>query len=129
MLAKYSMRTTFIISNLSEITDDSSQKTVQSKLNSLLKGVELHSLTKNFRDYRKAEKGKIQKDNANLFYQFLLLIEVYNDIMDIVGENWHKSPEVDQENTKYIPAGLRCATRAGSYASSPFDLINKKTSS
>jgi hypothetical protein len=90
-----------IISYISEITDESSQKEVQSKLNSLLKGEELHSLTKNLRDYRKTEKGKIQKENANLFQQLLLLVEVYRNILDIIGENWHLSPESEQEKTKY----------------------------
>ena len=90
-----------IITYISEITDDTSQKAVQGRLNSLLKGEELHSLTKNFREYRKAEKGKIQKENTNLFHQLLLLVEVYNDIIDIIGENWHGSPESEKEKNKY----------------------------
>lgn len=90
-----------IIDYLSEITDGSSQKAVQSKLNSLLKGEELHSLTKSFRDYRKTEKGKIQKEYANLFQQILLLVEVYNDILDIVRMNQDTSSETEQENPKY----------------------------
>ena len=97
-----------IINYLSEIIDDSPQKAVLSKLNSLVKGEELHSLTKLIRDYRKVERGKIQKKNANLFHLLLLLVEVYNDIVDIVGENWYKSPESDQENTKYKIYAVSC---------------------
>lgn len=93
---------------LSEITDDSSQKEMQSKLNSLFKGNELHSLTKSFRDYRKTGKGKIQNNNTNLFHQFLLLIEIYTDIIEIIGENWHKSPASTQDETKYKIYAVSC---------------------
>ncbi|MDA3823093.1 MAG: DUF5677 domain-containing protein [Bacteroidales bacterium] len=97
-----------IITYLSEITDDTTDKNVQSRLNSLLKGEELHTLTKSFRDYRKVEKGKIQKENTNLFNQLVLLVEVYRNILDIIGENWHLSPESEQEKTKYKIYAVSC---------------------
>lgn len=103
----------WIMSKLSEISEDTSPKEIRSKLNSLLKGKELHALTKPIRDYRKAERDKIQSKNATLFQQFTLLIEICKDIIDSIGENWNDSPDYNKEETKYkIDAVTRLFNRS-----------------
>lgn len=97
-----------VMSYLLEISKDTSPKEIESILNSLLKGKELRSLTKPIRDYRRAEKDQIQKKNVNLFYQFSLLIAVYTDVIDIIGENWHRSPASNKEETKYKIYAVSC---------------------
>lgn len=64
---------------------------VKKRLNTFFKGKELHQITKNIREYRKKEKGKISKEYNIKLKQYILLIEFYLDVGRHIEDNWKNS--------------------------------------
>lgn len=76
------------------------------RLNTFFKGQELHDITKNFRDYRKKEKGKISKEYNTQLQQYILLIEFYLDVTRHIEENW-KNSDTKNETEYRINTSLK----------------------
>ncbi len=77
-----------LIYEIGELRNDNDAK---KRLNTFFKGQELHQITKNFRDYRKKEKGKISKEYNTKLQQYILLIEFYLDVGRYIKDYWKKS--------------------------------------
>lgn len=84
---------------LLEIGESHTENDVIKRLNTFFKGQQLHRITKNFREYRKKERGKISKEYNILLQQYILLIEFYIDVARHISEKWQSSD--NKNETKY----------------------------
>ncbi len=80
-----------IVNLLLEIGESPTETDVTKRLNIFFKGQQLHHITKQFREYRKREKGKISKEYDTLLQQYILLVEFYIDVSRHIGEKWKRS--------------------------------------
>ncbi len=88
-----------IAHSILEIGEEIDDSLAVRRLNDLLKGTKLHSLTEDLRKYRKTERGKIKKNNAVKFQQYMLMIKIYLDVAEHIGAKWRTSTNKDK--TKY----------------------------
>jgi len=90
-----------IAESIIDIASSGNERERKGKLNNLLQGSGLHSLTSSLRDYRKRSQGEIKKKYSTLFQQLMLLVQIYLDISEQIGRSWNNTSKKFQESTQY----------------------------
>lgn len=88
-----------LMSLLVEIGESRTSDEVVKHLNIFFKGQQLHQITRNYKEYRKKEKGKIAKKYNIELQQYILLIEFYSDVAEHISLYWESNNK--KEDTKY----------------------------
>jgi len=91
-----------IIKEILFLLEDSqtlSESELKGRINELLKGKKLHEEISSLKKYRLESKGKIAKVNSVKFQQYMMYFILADEVVDMIGESWRKSP--DKDKTRY----------------------------